>query len=64
MAGAFGFALGGPRAYQGEILDLPQMGDGRASLEATDILTALELYDATLNITLGICVALAILVLR
>ena len=64
MAGALGLALGGPRAYHGEMLDLPQMGDGRATLGAADIVKALELYGAMLNVTLGICAALAVLFLR
>ncbi len=64
MAGALGLALGGPRAYHGEILDLAQMGDGRADLSVEDILKALALYRAMLNLTLGICVGLAILLFR
>jgi adenosylcobinamide-phosphate synthase len=63
MAGALGFALGGPRAYDGEIHELPTMGTGRAELGSADIRKALELYSAMLNVTLGICVALAIAIL-
>lgn len=64
MAGALGFALGGPRSYDGEVHDLPRMGSGRAELGAADIRQALALYAAMLNIALGICVACAVLVLR
>ena len=63
MAGALGFALGGPRAYDGEMHDLPTMGTGRAELGSADIRKALELYSAMLNVTLGICAALAIAIL-
>lgn len=64
MAGALGFALGGPRSYDGEVHDLPQLGSGRADLGAADIRKALELYGTTLNIALGVCAALAVLVLK
>ena len=50
MAGALGFALGGPRAYDGEMRDLPLMGSGRAELNSADIRKALELYGTMLNI--------------
>ena len=63
MAGALGFALGGPRAYDGEMHGLPTMGTGRPDLGSADIRKALELYSAMLNVTLGICVALAIAIL-
>jgi len=64
MAGALGFALGGPRAYDGEMLDLPQFGGGRADLGPDDIRRSLKLYGVVLNITLGICLAMAIPALR
>ena len=50
MAGALGFALGGPRTYDGKIHDLPAFGDGRTDLSAKDIHRALELYGAMLTI--------------
>ncbi len=43
LAGALDFSLGGIRAYQGRILQLPQMGEGRADLARPDIETALNL---------------------
>ena len=64
MAGALGFALGGPRAYGGAVHDLPRMGSGRAALNAGDIRKALELYGMMLNIALGLSLAIAVLVLR
>jgi len=44
MAGALGFALGGPRAYQGEMVNLPRMGEGRSALGVADIRKALKVY--------------------
>lgn len=64
MAGALDFALGGPRAYHGETLDLPKMGEGRTNLGSPDILKALDLYEAMLNVTLGLAFALVVLALR
>jgi adenosylcobinamide-phosphate synthase len=64
MAGALGLALGGPRAYQGEVHDLPRFGDGRAELGAADINRALELYAMMLNLTLGLVLAVAVVMYR
>jgi adenosylcobinamide-phosphate synthase len=64
MAGALGFALGGPRAYDGEVHELPTMGGGRADLDAGDIRRALKLYGVLLNLTLAMCVVLAIIARR
>ena len=44
MAGALGFALGGPRSYDGEVIDLPTMGQGRADLTQQDITRSLVLF--------------------
>ena len=60
MAGALGLRFGGPRIYQGEKLDLPEMGDGRSTLNRHDITRGLELYDTSLWIMLAALVALAI----
>lgn len=54
MAGALHFGLGGPRTYNGQMLDLPQMGDGRRNLGAEDIRNAVRLYDTALWVALGI----------
>ena len=62
MAGGLGFALGGPRSYDGEVHDLPRLGRGNADLGPEDIRRALELYDMLLNLALGIAVALSVLV--
>ncbi|MBU1336861.1 MAG: adenosylcobinamide-phosphate synthase CbiB [Alphaproteobacteria bacterium] len=62
FAGALGFRLGGPRSYDGEIVDLPSFGDGKSTLVGSDILRALVLYRSTLNVLLGMSVVLAVLV--
>lgn len=60
MAGALGIKLGGPRSYDGHIVDLPAMGDGRATLEANDIRLALALYDRALDLLIAALIVLAI----
>lgn len=60
LAGALGFALGGPRAYGGEVVDLPIMGEGRASLRPDDIRQALRLYRHALT---AAAIVLAVLAL-
>jgi adenosylcobinamide-phosphate synthase len=64
MAGALGVTLGGPRAYDGEVHELPTMGRGRAAVDAADIERALRLYGMLLNLALAICLALAVLFRR
>ena len=53
MAGALGFRLGGPRSYDGEMVDLPSFGTGRAELGPADIERALVLYRAALDCLLA-----------
>ena len=64
FAGALDFQLGGPRSYDGELVDLPSFGTGRADLGPGDIERALGLYRATLNVTLAMTVVLALVVWR
>ncbi len=65
LAGALGFSLGGPRAYDGEVHDLPEFGvGGRRDLGPKDILRALQLYAMMLNLALGITLALVVLFWR
>jgi adenosylcobinamide-phosphate synthase len=64
MAGALGFALGGPRSYDGEVVDLPSFGEGRAELNADDIDRSLRLYAMTLNVTLAVATLIALVVWR
>jgi adenosylcobinamide-phosphate synthase len=44
MAGALGLAFGGPRNYQGELVQLPTMGNGRQPRDAKDIGDGLDLF--------------------
>lgn len=64
LAGALGFALGGPRAYGGEAHDLPYFGTGRTDLTPKDIHKALELYAMMLNLALAATLAIAVLLWR
>jgi adenosylcobinamide-phosphate synthase len=64
LAGALGFSLGGPRAYDGEVHDLPHFGSGRTDLGPADIRKSLELYAMMLNVALGIALAVAVLLYR
>lgn len=64
FAGALNIALGGPRSYDGELHDLPTFGDGRRDLTALDILSALVLYWAALNVLLGLAIGLGLLLWR
>ena len=58
MAGALGLRLGGPRAYQGEIADLPFMGEGRVEAEPEDIERALRVYRRANDLSLVVLVVL------
>ena len=64
LAGALGFSLGGPRAYDGEVHDLPEFGTGRRDLGPADIRQALELYAMMLNLALGVTLAIALVMWR
>ncbi len=61
LAGALGIALGGPRSYQGQTIDLPWMGDGRTELAPDDIETGLALYKTGLDIAAGFVVAVGVM---
>jgi adenosylcobinamide-phosphate synthase len=61
MAGALNLKFGGPRNYDGEIIQLAYMGDGRAQMTASDINNGLELYDRALLILLALAAVLALL---
>jgi adenosylcobinamide-phosphate synthase len=62
FAGALGFRLGGPRSYDGEVVDLPSFGEGKSELVGSDVLRALVLYRNTLNVLLGLSVVIGLLV--
>ncbi len=58
MAGALDFGLGGPRSYDGEIIELAAIGNGRRGLTAADIRRALQLQERAMNILLAALFAL------
>jgi adenosylcobinamide-phosphate synthase len=60
FAGALGFSLGGPRSYDGEVVDLPTMGEGETKLGPYHITRALTLYRMTLNVLLIVSALLAL----
>lgn len=64
FAGALHISLGGPRAYGGEVHELPAFGEGRAELAASDILSALVLYWVAMNLLLGIAIGLGLALWR
>ena len=59
MAAALGVRLGGPRSYQGRVVDFPWLGEGRARLSRADIHAALALHGRMLNLLLALCVLIA-----
>src|SRR5690606_33118208 len=63
FAGALGFQLGGPRYYNGELVDLPVFGTGKAALGASDIMRALLLYRRTLDVLLVLSAFIAFIML-
>jgi adenosylcobinamide-phosphate synthase len=63
FAGALNFRLGGSRAYNGEMIDLPAFGDGKSELGPSDILLALLLYRRTLDVLLALSGFIAVIML-
>jgi adenosylcobinamide-phosphate synthase len=63
MAGALGFALSGPRSYEGTITEQPWIGDGRSELTASDIRRALSLYRKSCAVQIASCAIVTIIVL-
>ena len=65
LAGALGFSLGGPRAYDGEVHDLPEFGaGGRRDLGPAEIRQALKLYGMMLNLALAATLVIGLILLR
>jgi adenosylcobinamide-phosphate synthase len=62
MAGALGLALNGPRVYEGELVNDPWMGDGRADATTFDIRSALGLYVVACAIQAVLIIALYALI--
>jgi adenosylcobinamide-phosphate synthase len=62
MAGALGLSLGGPRTYDGELIEDATMGNGRWDASAADIRRALVLYRRADAILIGLIAVLAALI--
>ena len=62
MAGALGLSLGGPRTYDGELIEDATMGNGRWDASAADIRRALVLYRRADAILIGLIALLAALI--
>ncbi|HUL07016.1 MAG TPA: adenosylcobinamide-phosphate synthase CbiB [Candidatus Acidoferrum sp.] len=64
MAGALGLALGGPRVYDGELVDDAWLGDGgRTDATSADIRRGLKLYVIACALQAAVVAVVAILVL-
>jgi len=61
MAGALGLKLNGPRIYDGEVVEDPYMGDGRAEVTVADIRNALRLYRIACGLQMGVLALLVVL---
>jgi adenosylcobinamide-phosphate synthase len=64
FAGALHIALGGQRSYEGEVHDLPTFGSGQTNLTSVDVLRALSLYWAALNVLLVVALVLSLILWR
>ena len=60
MAGALDLKFGGPRQYDGEMVELPYMGNGRSQMVVSDIDKGLALYDHALFILMAVAALLAL----
>ncbi len=60
LAGALDVRLGGPRSYNGRLVDLASMGDGRSDLTAKDIRAGLSLYGRALWLLAALLALLAL----
>ena len=60
MAGALGLSFGGPRSYDGTVVELPTMGDGRQPKDEMDIAAGLTLQRNAMALLLLLSAVLAI----
>lgn len=63
MAGALGISIAGPRSYGGVVTPAAYMGDGRRTLDASDIRAALRLYRVADGLLIALACVIAGLVL-
>lgn len=62
MAAALDLKFGGPRAYDGETLALPWMGEGRTDMTRHDIKRGLKLYGKSLWLLFAVLFAAALVI--
>lgn len=61
LAAILEVSLGGPRSYQGELVDLPWMGDGRKDLTRSDIEAGLRVFGFAMSLLLALALLAALL---
>ena len=61
LAASLAVKFGGPRSYDGEMVDLPWMGDGREVLTRDDISKGLRLYATAMTMLFALSLACALL---
>jgi adenosylcobinamide-phosphate synthase len=61
LAASLAVKFGGPRSYDGEMIDLPWMGDGREVLTRDDISKGLRLYGTAMTMLFALSLACALL---
>jgi adenosylcobinamide-phosphate synthase len=61
FADALGIKLGGPRSYDGALVDLPWMGDGREDLNHGDIERGLRFFGSAMTLLFGLVLLLALI---
>jgi adenosylcobinamide-phosphate synthase len=61
LAASLGVKFGGPRSYEGHLVNLPWMGEGRETLNRDDIRTGLRLYGTAMTFLLCLVAFCAVL---
>ena len=61
LAASLGVKFGGPRSYDGRLVNLPWMGEGRETLNRDDIRKGLRLYGTAMTFLLCLAAACALL---
>jgi adenosylcobinamide-phosphate synthase len=61
LAASLGVKFGGPRSYEGHLVNLPWMGEGRETLNRDDIRKGLRLYGTAMTFLLCAAVFCAVL---
>ena len=61
LAASLGVKFGGPRSYQGQLVNLPWMGEGRETLNRDDIRKGLRLYGTAMTFLLLLVAFCAVL---